>query len=771
MLFKIKSFNQFHNIDKPISEEILNEELNEYQKNKVDEMPNTLYPVKKVHDAVFGAGNDRVIVPYDDSKDEPISTNNYENELDYRSAARNVIRHLAHHGYSTDDYHSGLVSHKDKPTRKIKITKALDLTGTGDLQSGKLSGGKSPKPLTWKQLYATDELREAGKGEKQLVFSRHRYDVAGVSTDRGWSSCMAMPKVAVPITETERGGINHRFLKNDLEQGTIAAYITRKGDDEAKRPIGRISLKRFSSGNHDIYRAEGKKYGTFPKGARAAVSAWGEEKYPSNPGLYVKHPSLYDDDGKTIKMEKASQLGAGDRKTVGDHFRNLLTDANNSGLDRAREAAEKGDYNAYDDHDSNMHELADKLFDSLPRHETAHHAIRLLIDHASDHDGDSNWDEGSIDDRKADHYLHKWALNQGHGTSGFKYHVDELKNMKPDELFDYHKQIDSTIHNTNNPENHEILKEYHNAIIDHIMKHGSDQHKNAVLHDMMPENYDTKAYYEDMMSSNHSVFDTKHPALLTTNPRTIHTMMDDPDKINHFPVSSWKDSDVAHHVGEHTDEKLANHIMHGQLQHHFDYGKPYTHGNAVHEDFVKGLNDNPHGEHIQHVLTSQMVLSGGHNPDQQTTFDTNPIHTYTKRTLIEPTEKTAGKIILNKSSGTTSNPLPNDHVMADAVDSADEVDKFAMIGQHSKFKSVVDKLRNRHDTQIPAIQNAIKDNEHGLHESTRLISLRQFLREALDVDKPKEKNVKKDEKLKFNVDPDIVTEPEEKHLLSKDTSV
>lgn len=121
-------------------------------------------------------------------------------------------------GYEIDDYSVGIAKNKDG-SKKIKIGKLL-----------------ADKPELAK-LFANDKNRQGAKAQADamVVISRHPYDIAAMSTGRGWTSCMDLE---------EEGSMNH-YVLNDVQGGTIIAYLIKTDDKNINRPIGRVLIKPF----------------------------------------------------------------------------------------------------------------------------------------------------------------------------------------------------------------------------------------------------------------------------------------------------------------------------------------------------------------------------------------------------------------------------------------------------------------------------------------------------------------------------------------------
>lgn len=67
-----------------------------------------------------------------------------------------------------------------------------------------------------------------------VVISNHAYDIAGMSTNRDWTSCMNV------LT-----GDNKVYVKHDIQYGTLVAYIIDKSDTNIERPYGRVLIKPY----------------------------------------------------------------------------------------------------------------------------------------------------------------------------------------------------------------------------------------------------------------------------------------------------------------------------------------------------------------------------------------------------------------------------------------------------------------------------------------------------------------------------------------------
>jgi len=141
--------------------------------------------------------------------------------------------------FKLKDYKTGVVT--DKYGRETKLGKALSKIGKPDLVN-KFNG---------------DKTREsAKKTDFIIVFSKHPYDIAGMSTDRGWTSCMDL---------YDGGESDH--VHWDVKEGSFVCYLTNPEDTNLNKPTGRILVKPYISivDKKDVlYSPEQKVYGTAP---------------------------------------------------------------------------------------------------------------------------------------------------------------------------------------------------------------------------------------------------------------------------------------------------------------------------------------------------------------------------------------------------------------------------------------------------------------------------------------------------------------------------
>uniref|UniRef100_A0AB39CDH7 Portal protein n=1 Tax=Pseudomonas phage HRDY3 TaxID=3236930 RepID=A0AB39CDH7_9VIRU len=104
------------------------------------------------------------------------------------------------------------------------------------------------------------QLQNTKGGSLQVVISCHPYDIIGMSTGRDWdlTSCMRLADGEHRLNP----GINQHYVKNDVAEGTLVAYVVSSDDKNIQKPKARCLLKPFINGKGDVlYRRETRVYG------------------------------------------------------------------------------------------------------------------------------------------------------------------------------------------------------------------------------------------------------------------------------------------------------------------------------------------------------------------------------------------------------------------------------------------------------------------------------------------------------------------------------
>ena len=135
-----------------------------------------------------------------------------------KSNEENRIEWFLHqNGYTIVDYKKGLAKNIETG-QQIKIGKLLHkLKANLHLDS-----------------FNNDKSRQGVGKEYMVVISRHPADIIGMSTNRGWHSCMNL-----------KNGEEKEYVPLEVEAGTIIAYLTTTDDRNLNNPSARVLMKPF----------------------------------------------------------------------------------------------------------------------------------------------------------------------------------------------------------------------------------------------------------------------------------------------------------------------------------------------------------------------------------------------------------------------------------------------------------------------------------------------------------------------------------------------
>jgi hypothetical protein len=207
----------------------------------------------------------RIYLPLEGASDITTSTTQKE-----------VEQILSSQGYVVTDYIAGYAL---KNNRTTKIGKILS-TVAPELQ----------------QSFANDPIRTGSskaKGKLLVCISRHPYDIVGMSTGRGWTSCMNMVD-----------GDNTAYIIQDVVHGTLIAYIIDEHDKNIQNPIGRMLIKPFIAKNNPkdmILVPEQRVYGANVPGFKETVNKWlSKVNHGKSDNLYCIKPGLYADSTQQV---------------------------------------------------------------------------------------------------------------------------------------------------------------------------------------------------------------------------------------------------------------------------------------------------------------------------------------------------------------------------------------------------------------------------------------------------------------------------------------
>lgn len=195
---------------------------------------------------------------------------------------------------------NGMIEYGTKdPKQKVRIGKLLQQYGRDDLL----------------KKFKEDPARKL-VGEYVIVISRHPYDIAGISTDRNWTSCLDRkypPIVYKDKKEKEKDFDQLYYQKNEIKKwgqseadrekchedlDGLVAYLVPKSEVygkekvSLKKPIARIVMYRSSDQTHYYIPEDGIK-GVYSEEFEKQVRHWMDENFLSK-GSDGEEDTYYD---------------------------------------------------------------------------------------------------------------------------------------------------------------------------------------------------------------------------------------------------------------------------------------------------------------------------------------------------------------------------------------------------------------------------------------------------------------------------------------------
>lgn len=123
----------------------------------------------------------------------------------------------------------------EKEYRKLVALPPIQNSTIGD--TADLAKNLLAEFITVKKRFEDDPIRalKAQASDRYtVVISRHPYDLAGMSTGRGWTSCVNLVD-----------GKDRRYVLAHIKNGSLIAYIIRSDDTNIEHPVSRVIIDRF----------------------------------------------------------------------------------------------------------------------------------------------------------------------------------------------------------------------------------------------------------------------------------------------------------------------------------------------------------------------------------------------------------------------------------------------------------------------------------------------------------------------------------------------
>ena len=168
-----------------------------------------------------------------------------ESSLPLLQIPLNIVDILDEEGYYCPDYRQAYVFKKDDKlkSKPVKLLKIL---------SKNLKDDQEKFNELKKQF---DERLKTSRKENvkcKICITHHPYDVAAMSTDRNWTSCMELNK-----------GLYKDTPLKQVQYGGMCAYLINENDLKVSEPFARIAIKRLVANDpHNfIFQPETRIYG------------------------------------------------------------------------------------------------------------------------------------------------------------------------------------------------------------------------------------------------------------------------------------------------------------------------------------------------------------------------------------------------------------------------------------------------------------------------------------------------------------------------------
>jgi len=263
----------------------LQEAINQAQRDRLGIPDDEPTPnARKLTKGIIPEGEDHVRIPL---------TNNTKEK---------VRDHLEKHGYELSDYNKGEA--KDKHGRIVSV-------------AGILKNKKTEAPAELTKGFENDDRKsEITPETHDIHITANRGDVATSGANKRWPiSCRNIGPKGLP---TKYGkGAAARCIKAELEGGSVAAFLQKKGDHNPDNAEARIMMHRYdhrdANGNiiHSVLMPERKVYsvgGGKQSDFQTSLEDYMRKKTPMIPGnIYRKNEGAYNDDNEDVRANTSPE--------------------------------------------------------------------------------------------------------------------------------------------------------------------------------------------------------------------------------------------------------------------------------------------------------------------------------------------------------------------------------------------------------------------------------------------------------------------------------
>lgn len=227
-----------------------------------------------------------------------------------------VEKELTEKGYQITDYRKGYAAQGNRVFRIGKILNNLKQKRLTEIQNQYQNMDQEQDPVRY-QIFSNqlqEETRKANsyyddlintfinssfrthqsaqKNSKfYVVISQNPHDIAQMSTNRQWTSCMDLGGGG------REPGSRHSDIFCEVRRGGLVAYLIRADDIKIEDPLARIHIRRFDNKDgQSIAIPEGSVYGNEIKGFEQTVKSWLDQRQGDiTPGVYERQGGEYSD--------------------------------------------------------------------------------------------------------------------------------------------------------------------------------------------------------------------------------------------------------------------------------------------------------------------------------------------------------------------------------------------------------------------------------------------------------------------------------------------
>ena len=287
------STEELKDIANKYTEEYLNENLNYYTNKN-----NKSIDISNLYKDLF-KGKYRIILPftpdintiidnfkedyYDNIKDK------LENCLKLYFKYYNTKQNYEDWLFNPQQFIEGYIENKDNDKKKISLGKIFNEMLNNKKNIAEIEEIKNDI----KKINTLYNKRPTEKRDLFIVISRHPYDIAGMSTDRGWTSCMNL-----------KVGQFRQYVMSSIVNGALIAYVVNKNDLNIENPINRLLIKPYIKENENInfenpnfILVPSTIYGNNIDGFKETVEKWLNENWNNklgyNNGIFELNKNFY----------------------------------------------------------------------------------------------------------------------------------------------------------------------------------------------------------------------------------------------------------------------------------------------------------------------------------------------------------------------------------------------------------------------------------------------------------------------------------------------